>query len=110
MTAFYEDYLRSDHWQRIRHMALERAVGRCQNSGCHYRLLSREELAECPPRGYGLDVHHLTYDRLGHERLDDVLVLCRRCHGAAHGLEFSEEPLPFSEVVAGVVHKLEVEA
>jgi len=110
VTASYEDYLRSDHWRHVREAALARAMGRCQNSGCHYRLLSREELAAYPPRGYTLDVHHMTYDRLGHERLDDVLVLCRRCHGAAHGLEFSEEPSPFSEVVAGVVRKLEVEA
>ena len=27
-----------------------------------------------------LDVHHLTYERLGHERADDLIVLCRSCH------------------------------
>jgi hypothetical protein len=31
-----------------------------------------------------LDVHHLTYVRFGHERLEDLLTLCRPCHDAAH--------------------------
>jgi len=31
-----------------------------------------------------LDVHHLLYDRLGHEKLSDLIVLCRLCHNAFH--------------------------
>jgi 5-methylcytosine-specific restriction endonuclease McrA len=27
-----------------------------------------------------MDVHHKTYDRLGNERLEDLVVLCVRCH------------------------------
>lgn len=30
-----------------------------------------------------LELHHKTYDRLGHERADDVILLCRRCHAPA---------------------------
>jgi len=32
-----------------------------------------------------LEVHHLTYDRLGDERMDDLEVLCPDCHRKAHG-------------------------
>jgi hypothetical protein len=28
-------------------------------------------------------VHHLTYERFGHERMDDLRVLCKRCHDEA---------------------------
>lgn len=30
-----------------------------------------------------LDVHHLTYERFGKERISDLQVLCRTCHEAA---------------------------
>ncbi len=28
-----------------------------------------------------LEVHHLTYQRVGHELLDDLILLCQVCHG-----------------------------
>ena len=31
-----------------------------------------------------LDVHHLTYERLGREKDEDLRVLCRACHGDEH--------------------------
>jgi hypothetical protein len=34
---------------------------------------------------YRLEVHHLTYERLGWEQPDDLLVLCERCHAVLHG-------------------------
>ncbi len=33
-----------------------------------------------------LHLHHLTYERLGSERLDDLIPLCQPCHAAAHQL------------------------
>ena len=30
-------------------------------------------------------IHHLTYDRLFEERMDDLCVLCPACHAAQHG-------------------------
>ena len=30
------------------------------------------------------DLHHRTYDRLGHERFDDLIPLCRECHERVH--------------------------
>ncbi len=32
------------------------------------------------------DVHHLTYDRFGHEDMDDLVSLCRNCHEKAEEL------------------------
>ena len=30
------------------------------------------------------DLHHRNYDRLGHERFDDLIPLCRGCHQQLH--------------------------
>jgi 5-methylcytosine-specific restriction endonuclease McrA len=30
------------------------------------------------------DLHHRNYDRLGHERFDDLIPLCRECHARVH--------------------------
>jgi hypothetical protein len=65
----YEDYLRSDVWQRTRELALEYYGGKC----C---------LCNSPEQ---LNVHHRTYERKGHERLADLIVLCRDCHSSYHG-------------------------
>src|SRR5215831_15426488 len=70
MAAFsYQRYLRSEEWEAKRIIALRRAGDRCQD--CGYKL--------------EVQVHHLTYDRLGHERPEDLMVLCQPCHAQLHG-------------------------
>ena len=64
----YGTYLRSVHWQTMRRLAHDRAQGTCELCG----------------RGGQLDVHHKTYERIGEERLDDLIVLCRSCHSKFH--------------------------
>ncbi len=61
----YADYLKSEHWQRQRKAALERAGYSCQ---------------VCNRKGIQLDVHHRTYERLGDELPEDMTVLCHECH------------------------------
>lgn len=70
----YQEYLKSEHWQYVRSIAIERANGKCQ-------LCSSVD---------GLNVHHNTYDRVGAEMLADVVVLCSECHGLHHGPEPAE--------------------
>ena len=63
----YDTYLESVHWKELsRRMRRER--GRC-------------ELCSGPAE----QVHHLHYETLGYEGLDDVIVLCERCHSKIHG-------------------------
>ena len=61
------------HHQRLRTGLLIRAGGACEDCG----------------RRRTLQVHHLTYDRYGHEEPTDVLMLCRDCHERRHGRTFS---------------------
>lgn len=64
----YEAYLRSKHWQRLR-VAWQR-------SGRPYRCAMCDS-----PR---FDLHHITYERIGHESLDDLVPLCPEHQAAIH--------------------------
>ena len=62
----YYDYLKSPRWQRKRRQRLKHDKYRCRTCWSTKRL----------------EVHHCTYDRLGREKLDDLITLCRDCHQA----------------------------
>ena len=64
----YGQYLRSPGWKQRRQVALDRAGGFCEDCGARTSL----------------DVHHRTYKRKGNERPEDLVAVCRRCHGERH--------------------------
>ena len=67
----YADYLRTAHWMAVRAEALSRANYHCQV--CMKRK-------RC-------DIHHITYERRGFERPNDIIALCSGkdgCHAAWH--------------------------
>jgi 5-methylcytosine-specific restriction endonuclease McrA len=66
----YHDYMQSPAWDQKRRARLKRDGYQCQ---------------DCGISGIALDVHHTTYDRLGRERMSDLVSLCRYCHKARHG-------------------------
>jgi hypothetical protein len=45
---------------------------------------NKNECYICKKKGICLDLHHKTYERLGKERLTDLVQLCRKCHEAIH--------------------------
>lgn len=65
---FYRWYVRSKPWQKKRLQIIARQKGKCKRCGLSGRL----------------EVHHLTYKRLGHERHYDLEALCPRCHKKYH--------------------------
>ena len=71
---FYLAYLNSPAWRTVRTRALERADYRCYHCGAKRDL----------------QVHHLSYDRLGAERDDDLQVVCADCHEAVHLEAFAQ--------------------
>lgn len=60
---YQEIYLKSEHWCKIK----ER----------FYSLFKSCQL--CNKRGK-LNIHHLTYKRIGKEKTTDLIVLCEDCH------------------------------
>jgi hypothetical protein len=67
-TLPYNDYLKTEWWQQRRAKALTEGGHKC-------RICAATA---------ALEVHHNTYERLGHERAADLVVLCRKCHQLFH--------------------------
>jgi len=60
----YQDYLKTEHWKKVRQEAVNRAGNRCQL---------------CNKPGT-LNVHHRTYENIGNELPGDLIALCGGCH------------------------------
>lgn len=69
LKAEYEAYLRSSEWKALREQVFRRCSEVCE--------LCEEAAAE--------EVHHLTYERIGHEELSDLMGVCKPCHELIHG-------------------------
>lgn len=64
----YKEHLASRYWKDLSKLAFERAHDKCERCGFDKYTVN-------------LAVHHLTYERFGHERLEDVEVVCaKKCH------------------------------
>lgn len=70
----YSAYLKSDAWKAKRAAVIFRDQGRCQ---------AEKNGAKCGKR-HKIEVHHLTYQRFGNEKLSDLVCLCAGCHKAEH--------------------------
>jgi hypothetical protein len=64
----YQDYLASPAWKQRRDLVMWRAHGICE--AC---LSARAE-----------EVHHLTYEHIGHEMMWELKAICRACHEKIH--------------------------
>lgn len=67
MINYYE-YIQSDKWYARTESIRRRKGGRC----------------ECCCMRRGSEVHHRTYERLGNERDEDLLHVCKPCHRRIH--------------------------
>lgn len=70
----YKEYLLSPAWREFRKKVFEHYGKKC--SECH--------------RTKQLDIHHLTYENIFNEKLEDVKVLCRKHHAKVHGIKLVE--------------------
>ena len=68
----YDEYIKKHpRWQAVRKARFDFDGGRCVI--CHKDLT-----------GKTYETHHLHYQRLGHERMRDVITLCHQCHKDFH--------------------------
>lgn len=67
----YHDYMLSERWRLKRGIVIRVCGFQCQRCGSKHDFRNR------------LQVHHYTYERLGDERLDDLVALCKACHKIA---------------------------
>lgn len=64
-------YLQSAQWRALRLATLKRDHYTCQ---------------QCGIDNVPLDVHHIHYNNLGNEPLEDLVCVCRSCHQEIHNL------------------------
>src|SRR6056297_3246105 len=67
----YKKYIKSAKWQKK-------------------RILKLNEIDYCEMCGSteNLHVHHLTYEHFKNEHMEDLQVLCKKCHMKVHGRKF----------------------
>jgi 5-methylcytosine-specific restriction endonuclease McrA len=68
LTTEYKQHLRSRKWKLLCSEKKRQAGGQCEKCGCYWIL----------------QVHHVTYERLGNERLSDLMAVCKFCHEEMH--------------------------
>lgn len=64
-----KEYMASTEWKKLRMRIMIRDGFTCQVCGSN-----------------GTEVHHITYDRLGKERTEDLVLLCREHHQEIHNI------------------------
>jgi len=70
-TMPYDEFLQTKYWKKF-------AKERLHEAGCKCSKCGRDDIT--------LQVHHLTYERRGHELSSDVIVLCKACHLETHNM------------------------
>jgi hypothetical protein len=68
----YSEYLSSTHWQNLRAELITLRSARCEI---------------CLAVGVRISLHHRTYERLGSERHEDIILVCPECHDRIHASE-----------------------
>lgn len=69
---FYKEYIKSEAWQRKRKQALKYYGNKCVMCGAKKKAFNH------------LEVHHRHYRTFTQERMQDLTVLCNKCHTKLH--------------------------
>ena len=64
------EYMQSDKWRTLKFSRLMIAQYKCESCGSFHNL----------------NLHHITYERLTQEALEDVAILCGGCHTKLHNI------------------------
>ena len=89
----YDQFLRTDcWWNQTRQCCLQRAGYYCEAMVRN----AKGESTRCPR--LATEVHHLTYDRVGRERPEDLMAVCSDHHRALHNRPAKRElPRPAND-------------
>jgi len=66
----YSEYLVTDHWKLLRMKVFADRKGVCECCGIHMVR--------------GFQVHHKSYENVGHENLNELMLCCSSCHKKQH--------------------------
>ena len=83
----YQEYLLTTHWKDFKTKKYKSKV--------KYRCV-------CCETHKGLQLHHNTYEKIGCERLGDVVWLCTSCHATVHQVAKEKPDMDIKQVIARV--------
>jgi len=87
----WKDYMKTTHWRKFR-KTLDTDDVVCDICGKRkwefYKVGTRKGSRKKKPTCQ-FQVHHKHYRHLGEETRDDVLFLCKTCHGLCHDIEMA---------------------
>lgn len=63
-------YMKTEQWKQLKSIRLEIAQNKCEHCGSIHKL----------------HLHHVNYERLTQELVEDVAVLCNECHNKVHSI------------------------
>lgn len=90
-TRWYSQvYLKSKHWKKVRASVL------ASNPRCQAKCRKKSNV-----------VHHLSYERVGAEREDDLMALCSECHNFIHSY-IKRHRLPLRSGTIKAINQLRV--
>jgi 5-methylcytosine-specific restriction endonuclease McrA len=81
----YDKYLESPYWKEFRRKKFAEQLERIGHNCCEQCAT----IVEKPT--VELQVHHLTYERLGNELMGDVQIICRECHKKVHSRDVESQ-------------------
>ena len=68
----YDDYLLTKHWRAKRKVIIAERLGICEK--CKKKIEEKGKI----------HIHHLTYENIGDEKNEDLMLLCENCHNKIH--------------------------
>jgi len=74
-VATYNEYLKSKHWLKKKIKYFQSYKKRTKN---------KKKQCECCGKKSTVQLHHKTYDRIGKEKLTDLMYACKKCHEEIH--------------------------
>ena len=63
------EYEQTPEWRQRQQLKIKIANNKCEKCNSHNKL----------------QVHHLSYEHYGDESINELIVLCKKCHTIAHG-------------------------
>ena len=95
-----KQYYKTKHWKNLRNKIAYGDDAKCEICGAHrwenYKIGKKKGQRKPKPVNK-LHLHHKNYDNLGHEKREDLMLLCDSCHKLGHMLQKIQKRLPLYE-------------
>lgn len=103
MNNNYYEYIQSEEWKQTK-KTLYKLYHKPRCYCCGYYTEAENKAGTPFKIRRRIHVHHITYERLGEELIEDLILLCSRCHKAVHRLVKNNEEVGLKN--AHIIYKI----